>query len=88
MAKKKAEAKPAIAYKAQNDGCYHAGVYYAPGDILPEMPLHCLNVHLGGGNVEMVEVSPEEIPVIPEPTPEAVIEVIDQIIEDDHVATL
>jgi hypothetical protein len=83
-----AKVEKAVAYRSQNDGCYHAGIYYPPGELLPEMPLHCLNVHLGGGNVEMVEVSPCEIPVMPEPTPEEVIEVIEQIIEDENLATL
>jgi len=76
MARKKSS--PSVTYRSANQGCYHAGVFYAPGEVLPEMPLHCLNVHLSGGNVELVE----------EPTPEEVVEVINQVIEDERLATL
>lgn len=70
-----------IVYRSANNGCYHAGIYYPPGELLPEMPVACLNVHLGGGNVEMVESTPE-------PTPEEIVEVIDQILEEENAESL
>jgi hypothetical protein len=87
MARKKADSQPVtpvgIAYKSVNQGCYHAGVYYAPGELLPAMPLHCLNLHIGGGNVEMVEVDPTQTIEAVELTPETVVEIIDQVSKDD-----
>ena len=62
---------PAIAYRVVRHGCFHEGKFYDIGDILPPMPVACLNVHLP--NVEMVEaptVTPEPEPEpIPEPEP-------------------
>ncbi len=49
-------AKPAKikAYRVARHRCVHAGVSYEVGDILPELPLDSLNVHLP--NLELVEV--------------------------------
>jgi hypothetical protein len=92
MAKKKVEAsQPTVAYRSKNQGCWHSGVYYEPGVLLPEMPLRCLNVHMSGGNVEMVEVADTETiePVEPEsPDVDDTIAVINQIIDDEQRATL
>jgi hypothetical protein len=62
MARKKAE--PAIAYRVIKKSCWHRGVEYKIGDILPPMSVPELNVHLI--NVELVEVpaEPEAEPVV------------------------
>jgi hypothetical protein len=91
MAKKKSEtSQPTVASRSKNQGCYPAGVYYAPGELLPAMPLRCLNVHMSGGNVEMVEVEAETIePAEPEsPDVDDTIAVINQIIDDEQRPTL
>lgn len=86
MARRKSETKkPEVvkAYRVVRNSCFHAGVEYKIGDRLPELPLAQLNVHLP--NLELVEV--EEILVddetqpeaVPEPEPEAVVEVITQV---------
>lgn len=51
--------------------CYHKGVEYKPGDILPDLTVDQLNVHLPC--IELVELELENCPVpvpVPEPAPE------------------
>lgn len=81
MAAKKTAPKLKTAYRVVRNSCIHAGKTYEIGDVLPELPLALLNVHLP--NLELVEV--EEICVdgaCPMPTPEKAVEVITQVEED------
>lgn len=50
-------------YRVKQHACVHAGVTYEVGDIMPELPVEYLNVHLP--NLEIVDGTPA-----PEPTPE------------------
>lgn len=62
MARKKEPT--AIAYRVAKHSCWHRGVEYKVGDILPPMSVPELNVHLV--NVELVEVpaEPEAEPAV------------------------
>lgn len=69
------------AYRVCRNSCFHAGIEYSVGDILPDLPLPALNVHLP--NLELVEV--EEVLAFdpdPEPSPETAIAIIDQVEAD------
>lgn len=52
-----------MCYRVKQNVCVHAGVTYEVGDIMPELALEYLNVHLP--NLEIVDSTPA-----PEPTPE------------------
>jgi hypothetical protein len=71
--------KMKTAYRVVRNSCVHSGITYEIGDIMPELPLALLNVHLP--NLELVEV--EEVCVedeaCPMPEPETVVEVITQV---------
>ena len=67
------------AYRVCRNSCIHAGIEYSVGDILPDLPLSALNVHLP--NLELVEVE-EVLSFDPEPSPETAIAIIDQVTED------
>jgi hypothetical protein len=68
MARKKEPT--AIAYRVAKHSCWHRGVEYKVGDILPPMSVPELNVHLI--NVELAEVPPEpEAEPVVEVEPEA-----------------
>lgn len=74
--KRSTTSKPELkkAYRVVRNSCVHAGIEYKVGDILPELPLAALNVHLP--NLELVEV--EEVLVDDATEPETAIAIIDQ----------
>jgi len=63
-----------LSYRVVRNSCFHAGVEYKIGDIMPELAIAALNVHLP--NLELVEV--EEVFV----APETAIAIIDQVEAD------
>ena len=80
MARRKSEPKSNLikAYRVARNSCFHAGIEYKVGDIIPELPIALLNVHLP--NLELVEV--EEVLVDDETDPETAIAIIDQVEAD------
>ena len=63
-----------LSYRVIRNSCFHAGTEYKVGDIMPELPIAALNIHLP--NLELVEV--EEVHV----EPETAIAIIDQVNDD------
>ena len=78
MAKAKPDRQKVKAYRVARHQCVHGGVVYAVGDILPDLPLEALNVHLP--NLELVEVEDCPSGKCPMPAVE-VVELIDQFEE-------
>lgn len=50
-------------YRVKQHVCIHAGVEYNVGDIMPQLPVELLNVHLP--NLEVVDSAPATPPTVP-----------------------
>jgi len=74
-----------LSYRVVRNSCFHAGIEYKIGEVMPDLPIALLNIHLP--NLELVEV--EDVLVDDETDPETAIAIIDQVEADggsDYVA--
>ena len=67
-----------ISYRVVRNSCFHAGTEYKQGDIMPDLPIAALNIHLP--NLELVEVE-DCVGGCPLPEPDPV-EIITQVEEE------